>query len=118
LECLLRLENVVAGYGSITVLNGINLEIPSKGRILLIGPNGAGKSTVFKVISGLVRPKEGKIFFNGRDITNWSIKKRVKAGLGYLLQTDNVIPSLTGEENMELSGAFLPKEEFRKGYWK
>jgi len=96
------------------VLNGLSMDVRQGERLLIAGPNGAGKSTVFKVISGLLKPSRGKILFEGREITGWNTEKRVDAGIGYLLQTENIIPNLTVRENLELSGAFLDREEFEK----
>lgn len=109
---LLKLEGIIAGYKDITVLPGFSIEIEPGEKVLLIGPNGAGKSTFFKVTAGLLFPIEGKVYFNGKDITHWSTEKRVATGMGYLLQTDNIVPSLTGIENLQLSAAFLKKRDF------
>ena len=111
---ILRLNDITAGYGDLVVLDRLSMDVRRGERLLIAGPNGAGKSTVFKVISGLLKPSRGSISFNGKDITKWNTKKRVDSGIGYLLQTKNTIAGLTVRENLELSGAFLGREEFEK----
>ena len=72
---MLKIENVVAGYGHITALKSINLEVPQGSIVSLIGANGAGKSTTMRSIMGLVKPTEGRITFEGQDITSMKTQK-------------------------------------------
>jgi len=112
LDFLLELQNIEAGYGDIKVLYDLNLRISSGDNILILGPNGAGKTTIFKVITGLIKPYKGKVVFEEKDITDWETPKRINAGIGYLLQTENIFPSLTAEDNLRLSIATLKQEIF------
>ena len=78
---MLKIENVVAGYGHITALKSINLEVPQGSIVSLIGANGAGKSTTMRSIMGLVKPTEGRITFEGKDITSMKTHDIVKSGI-------------------------------------
>ncbi len=87
-------------YKGRTVVKGVDL-VARKGEILgLLGPNGAGKTTTFYMIVGLVRPNEGKIVFQGQDITKYPVYRRARAGLGYLAQEPSIFRKLTVEENV------------------
>lgn len=103
---LLRVEDAVAGYGEMQVLNGISLSVAADEVVSIVGPNGAGKSTVMKLIFGLLKPWEGSVWFDGHDISGLAPDKIVKLGLCYVPQVDNVFPSLSVEENLEM-GAFI-----------
>lgn len=107
---MLEVKNINAFYGKKQVLFDIFLKIREGERVLLLGPNGAGKSTLLKVMAGLLRAPNGDIFYKGRDITKWPTEKRIKSGIGYLLQTENIVPELTVEENLLLGGYKLNSE--------
>jgi lipopolysaccharide export system ATP-binding protein len=97
---LLKAENLVKTYSKRNVVNGISIEV-NKGEIVgLLGPNGAGKTTTFYMILGLVKPNEGKIIFNGKDITKEPVYKRARAGLGYLAQEPSIFRKLSVEDNV------------------
>ena len=101
---LLELENVVAGYGKMMVLKGASFKV-ARGRITtIIGPNGAGKSTVFKAVFGLLKPQSGRILFDGADITGWSQRMLLEAGICYVPQGRNIFPELSVRHNLELGG--------------
>ncbi|MBE3598813.1 MAG: ABC transporter ATP-binding protein [Limnochordaceae bacterium] len=72
--------------------------------IAIVGPNGAGKSTLMKALFGLLRPSGGRIFFQGTDVTGFAPERLVRLGLSYVPQVDNVFPTLTVEENLEMGG--------------
>ncbi len=96
----LESRDLVKRYKSRQVVAGVSIHI-NKGEIVgLLGPNGAGKTTTFYMIVGLVRPDDGVIRFNGRDITRLPVYKRAQAGLGYLAQEPSVFRRLTVEENV------------------
>lgn len=103
---LLKVEGVTSGYGGMEVLRDIRLEVRRQEIVSIIGPNGAGKSTVMKTIFGLLKPWKGTITFEGRQIGGLSPDRIVREGLCYVPQVENVFPSLTVEENLEM-GAFL-----------
>ncbi|HEX4327183.1 MAG TPA: ATP-binding cassette domain-containing protein, partial [Burkholderiales bacterium] len=103
-ETLLELESVVAGYGKMMVLKGASFKV-ARGRITtIIGPNGAGKSTVFKAVFGLLKPQSGRILFNGGDITGWTQRRLLEAGICYVPQGRNIFPELSVRHNLELGG--------------
>jgi ABC-type branched-subunit amino acid transport system ATPase component len=102
---ILKVRDVVSGYGEIRVLKGVSVDIP-KGRIVtLIGANGAGKSTLLKTIFGLVKAEEGSIIFDGTDITGASPNSVLRMGVSYVLQGRGNFPRMTVRENLEM-GAF------------
>ncbi len=109
---ILEARNIKAGYGGVEILHGISMGVDKAEIISIIGPNGAGKSTLMKTILGLLKPTHGKIIFDGHDITGLDPDKIVRRGICYVPQTDNVFPSLTVEENLEM-GAFIRKDDFR-----
>ena len=101
-EPIVEMENVVAGYGAMTILNGTSLKIARGAITTVIGPNGAGKSTVFKTIFGLLRPRSGVIRVDGRDATKWSQRELIAAGVCYIPQGRNIFPQLSVRHNIEL----------------
>ncbi len=107
---LVRVDDIVAGYlPGINILNHCDLYC-KKGEIVgIIGPNGAGKSTLVKAIFGLVQVREGTVTLEGLDITNAKPNNLVTAGVGYVPQTNNVFPSLTIEENLQMGVYQAPK---------
>jgi branched-chain amino acid transport system ATP-binding protein len=100
---VVEISNLYAGYlPGVNILNGANL-YANKGELIgIIGPNGAGKSTLLKSIFGLVNVREGSIELNGEDITGLKANKLVSKGVGYVPQNNNVFPSLTIEENLQM----------------
>ncbi|MGK0716070.1 ABC transporter ATP-binding protein [Leucobacter sp. W1153] len=102
---MLTLENVVAGYGSTTIVQGISLEVSSGSCGVLVGPNGHGKTTLLRAISGLLKVRSGSVTFDGADITKLRAEKIVERGLIHIPQGDLVFPDMTVAENLQL-GAF------------
>jgi branched-chain amino acid transport system ATP-binding protein len=102
---LLELENIHAFYGKIHALKGISLSVEEGEIVTLIGANGAGKSTTLRTISGLVRARQGRVTFGGRDISNLPAHEIVLAGVGHVPEGRGVFPRLTVRENLEI-GAF------------
>ena len=100
---VVKVENLVAGYlPGVNILNGTNL-IAEQGELIgIIGPNGAGKSTLLKAIFGQVRIRDGSIELNGEDITGLRAHKLVARGVGFVPQTNNVFPSLSIEDNLQM----------------
>ena len=96
------LEDVVAGYGGLTVLNGTSLQAARGAITTIIGPNGAGKSTVFKTVFGLLPARSGRILFEGREVTNFSPRKLLELGISYVPQGRNIFPELSVRHNLEL----------------
>jgi ABC-type branched-subunit amino acid transport system ATPase component len=108
----LRLENVVSGYGSMDVLHQLSLEVEEGKIVTLLGPNGAGKTTVLRTIFGVLSPKEGKVFYNGADITGLQPEKVARLGLCYVPQEENIFAALTVQENLEM-GAFIRQDDYK-----
>ena len=103
---LLTIEGLTTGYGEMEVLRDVSLQVEQGSIVSIIGPNGAGKSTAMKAAFGLLTPWKGSIRLEGREIGGLSSDKIVRSGMCYVPQTDNVFPSLTVEENLEM-GAFV-----------
>ncbi|MCK1623787.1 ABC transporter ATP-binding protein [Bradyrhizobium sp. 160] len=106
---ILSVHNLVGGYGKMTILNGTTFAVPQATITTIIGPNGAGKSTVFKAIFGLLKLREGKISFAGRDVTNLSRRALLNAGICYVPQGRNIFPELSVRHNIELGGVAADK---------
>ena len=106
-EALLTLDDVVAGYGKMTILNGTTARVTRGAITTVIGPNGAGKSTMFKTIFGLLPVRSGKITFGGRDITNFTPRQMLDAGVVYIPQGRNIFPELSVRHNLEFGGIAL-----------
>ena len=100
---LLAIEDVVAGYvPEVDILNGVSIKVRQGEVVTVIGPNGAGKSTLVKTIFGLLKPRRGRILFRGDEISGVKPHRIVRKGMGYVPQLENVFPSLTVEENLEV----------------
>jgi branched-chain amino acid transport system ATP-binding protein len=98
----LKVEGLVGGYGSMTILNGTTFEVPEGSITTVIGPNGAGKSTVFKAIFGLLKLRAGRVTFHGADVTGASPRALIEAGICYVPQGRNIFPELSVRTNIEL----------------
>ncbi|MGS2744930.1 ABC transporter ATP-binding protein [Halomonas sp. LS-001] len=103
---LLEARDVYGGYGSMNILNGVNMTLEADEVGVIVGPNGAGKSTMLKAIFGLLNVNQGDILLHGEPIQNLAPNKLVQRGMGFVPQEKNVFPSLSVEENLEM-GAFL-----------
>jgi ABC-type branched-subunit amino acid transport system ATPase component len=113
---VLRADNVVAGYlPGVNILPGTDLYCQPGELVGIIGPNGAGKSTLVKALFGLVRISSGTVLLNGEDVTNQRADKLVGKGLGYVPQTNNVFPSLSIEENLQM-GMYQTPKRFSERY--
>ncbi len=100
---LLAAEDLVAGYvPGVDILDGVSLVVEEGEIATVIGPNGAGKSTLIKAIFGLLRPRAGRITLRGEDLTGLEPHSITRRGMSYVPQLDNVFPSLTVEENLEM----------------
>lgn len=112
-ELVVKADNLIAGYlPGINILNGCTLEAYAGELVGIIGPNGAGKSTLLKAMFGLVNIRQGSVTLQGEDITNHPTNKLVDVGVGYVPQSNNVFPSLTIEENLQM-GLFLRPKQFQ-----
>ena len=98
----LRAENIKKRYGDKQVVKGISLEIKRGEVVGLLGPNGAGKTTSFYMITGMINPSGGDIFFDNQKITNLPMYKRARMGMGYLAQEPSIFVKLSVEDNLKL----------------
>ncbi|MCK4598390.1 ABC transporter ATP-binding protein [Candidatus Bipolaricaulota bacterium] len=108
---LLTGDGIHSGYGDMEVLHDVSFRIEEKEIISIIGPNGAGKSTLLKTIFGLLKPTKGSVTFKGNSITGLAPDRIVRLGMAYVPQVENVFPSLTVHENLEM-GAFILTDDF------
>ncbi|MDI6829158.1 MAG: LPS export ABC transporter ATP-binding protein [Armatimonadota bacterium] len=95
-------DNLVKTYRGRNVVNGVSLHVKQGEIVGLLGPNGAGKTTTFYMIVGLVKPTSGKVYLEGKDITNLPMYMRARQGIGYLAQEPSVFRKLTVTENIQL----------------
>jgi ABC-type branched-subunit amino acid transport system ATPase component len=110
---ILEVENITAGYTTeVNILSEVNVRLESGQIVSVIGPNGAGKSTLLKTIFGILKPVKGKIHLKDEEITGLKPDKVAKKGISYVPQVDNVFPSLTIQENLEM-GAFIRDDDYR-----
>lgn len=113
-ERVVEVKDLVAGYlPGVNILNGTNFHADKGELIGIIGPNGAGKSTLLKAIFGLVKVREGSITLNGESIVGLKPNALVSKGVGFIPQTNNVFPSLTIEENLQM-GIFQQPEHYKE----
>lgn len=107
---MLKIENLHVYYGAIHALKGISLEVNEGEIVTLIGANGAGKTTTLHTVSGLIRPKEGSILFEGQDISKVAPQNIVAAGLSQVPEGRRVFANMSVRKNLEL-GAYLRKDK-------
>ena len=107
-EALLTLNDVRAGYGDSVVLDKVAFELPENGSLAVLGRNGVGKSTLFLTIMGLTTFRRGAIVWRGRDITRLTPHRRALLGIGWVAQEREIFPSLTVEENLDVSARSGP----------
>ncbi len=106
---MLELENVSAGYGSITALHGISLRVEKGSIVTLVGANGAGKSSTLRTVSGLLKARGGRVVFRGNDITNLPAHRLVGLGLAHVPEGRMIFSNLTVLENLNM-GAYLRRD--------
>ncbi|MDP9899738.1 ABC transporter ATP-binding protein [Variovorax ginsengisoli] len=107
-EPVLRIDQLVGGYGDLTILHGVDMTVPAGSWTTIIGANGAGKSTLLKAVAGIVRSRSGSILFEDRDVTALDSLARLKGGIGLVPQGRCNFPLLSVAENLKL-GAFTRK---------
>ena len=114
----IKAENLVKIYGDRTVVDHNSFTVNKSEVVGLLGPNGAGKTTTFYMVVGLVKPNGGKVFLDDKDLTNLTMDKRAKLGIGYLPQEASIFRKLTVEENirlvLEINDKLTPDEKADK----
>ncbi len=108
---MLKINNLVSGYGTVQILNGANMKVEKQSIVALLGGNGTGKSTILKACSGIIRSWKGQINFNGEDIHNMAPHKIVECGLVQVTQGKDVFPAMTVLENLRLGGFILKSNQ-------
>jgi lipopolysaccharide export system ATP-binding protein len=96
----IKTTNLVKSYNNRVVVDNVSISIKQGEIVGLLGPNGAGKTTTFYMVTGLIRPNQGNVFLNKKDITSLPMYKRARLGLGYLPQESSIFKKLTVEENV------------------
>jgi branched-chain amino acid transport system ATP-binding protein len=109
---VLDLKDVVCGYGKTSVLKGLTLSVGKGELVALIGANGAGKTTTLRTISGLLRSTQGRILFEGEDITNVSAKRILSLGIAHCPEGRHVFPQMTVSENLEM-GSYVRRDRHK-----
>ena len=107
--CRLTTENLVAGYGDVAIINGVDIEVAGGRLVVVVGPNGAGKSTLLKAILGLVNVTGGEVLLDGERITRHPLEALARVGVGYVPQGAAVFDSMRVSENLEMGGYLLDK---------
>ena len=110
MSTMLRLDGVVAGYGAGDVLQGVDLTVDGGSVTCIVGPNGAGKSTVLRAISGLLRPSEGAIRYQEKEIHRRAPDEILELGVTQVPQTDALFGNLSVRENV-LMGAYIARRD-------
>ena len=113
-ERVLEVSGLIGGYGSVRILHGIDVHVDKGEFVTIIGPNGCGKSTFLKVVFGLATREEGGVEHMGEDISDWSTDRLARRGISYVPQVDNVFPSLSVRENLQMGAIGLPRPEVQK----
>ena len=98
----LEINNISKSYGSVNVLENINIFSDKKECIGIIGPNGAGKSTLFKIISGIIKQDNGLVEFNKKNINNYSVEQRSRLGISQSFQKNSLFLEMTVKESLML----------------
>ena len=100
---ILRTENLSVQFGALRAVNNVSMSIKEHEFTTILGPNGAGKTTFFNLVSGMLKPINGRVFFEDRDITGFTPQQRIHAGMGRSFQLTNVFPKLSARENVRLA---------------
>jgi branched-chain amino acid transport system ATP-binding protein len=108
---MLRVDNVSAGYGAFQALFGVSLRIERGESVAVIGPNGAGKTTLLRLISKLIEPRSGSLFFDDQPLAGVPAHQVVERGIAHVPENRRLFPRLTTEENLRM-GAFTSRQEY------
>src|SRR4051812_7232347 len=103
---MFRLDSISKAYGGERAIDGVSLDITQGDTTVLVGPSGSGKSTLFGLLTGLIQPDAGVVYFGGRDIREGSIRE-LRQRIGYVIQEGGLFPHLTARQNVSLMPAHL-----------
>jgi branched-chain amino acid transport system ATP-binding protein len=109
---MLRVENLDVAYGHLQILRAINIQIKSGEIVAILGANGAGKTTLLKSVMGLVPPKAGRVFYQGKDVTGYPTFELSRRGIAFVPEERNIFPAMSVEENL-LLGAYVNKDKIK-----
>jgi ABC-type branched-subunit amino acid transport system ATPase component len=109
----LDIDSVVAGYGGPPIIRGVNAQVGAGEIVTVVGPNGAGKSTMLKAVAGLLRIQSGSVRLEDKEIAGVRTHRLARLGLGYVPQNDDVFDPLTVEENLEMGGYLMKRQEIK-----
>ena len=115
MDYVLETSDVEGGYDKVKILNGIDLYVGRGEFVTIIGPNGCGKSTFLKILFGLATHYHGTIKYEGKEVSGWRTDKLVNLGISYVPQVDNVFPSLSVSENLQMGAINLSSSQIRNG---
>ena len=104
---VLDVKGLEGGYGAVQILYGIDIHVDEGEFVTIIGPNGCGKSTLIKTIFGIASYYNGDVEYRGQDVSGWRTDQLVNHGIAYVPQVDNVFPSLSVKENLQMGGNTL-----------
>lgn len=110
---ILEIEDLVAGYDSVPILEDVSLSLEEGKKVGVIGPNGAGKSTLFKTIMGYLTPWEGTIQYRSEDISGIEPSQLVEYDIGYVPQERNIFPKMSVEENLRIGGYLVDSDRLQ-----
>jgi ABC-type branched-subunit amino acid transport system ATPase component len=110
---ILEAKGITSGYSEVDILHDVAIQVNSNQIVSIIGPNGAGKSTLLKTIFGILKPRHGTITLKEDDITGLKPDKVARKGISYVPQVDNVFPTMTIQENLEM-GAFIRNDDYSR----
>jgi ABC-type branched-subunit amino acid transport system ATPase component len=108
---ILKTEDITVGYAEVDILHNVHIRVKAEEIVSVIGPNGAGKSTLLKTIFGILKPRHGNVTLKDEDITGLKPDRIVRKGISYVPQVDNVFPSMSVLENLEM-GAFIRNDDY------
>ena len=111
---VLNVRELNGGYGTVQILYDIDIHVDEGEFVTIVGPNGCGKSTLIKTIFGIATYYGGEIEYDGQDVSGWRTDQLVNHGIAYVPQVDNVFPSLSVEENLQMGGNALPNDTLNK----
>ncbi|MBR7552600.1 ABC transporter ATP-binding protein [Allobacillus sp. GCM10007491] len=103
MNSIIETKDLTIAFGGHVAVNQVSVQLPENQFTSVIGPNGAGKTTFFNLLSGQLKPTSGQVFYQGKEITDWSVVERTRAGIGRSFQLTNVFPNVTVLENIRLA---------------